>query len=162
MSGRLNSFSILALFGDETARDILQEVVNNPDIKLDFFSGKSSEPLSTILSAENYDLIFLDKSIESGINIDVIEIDAASHRGIDDVRAIKESVKLAPAESQYKVFIIDEAHMLTTEASNALLKTLEEPPNHVMFILATTNPEKLISTIRSRTTIVNFKKATKD
>ncbi len=100
-------------------------------------------------------------SIASGSNIDVIEIDAASHRGIDEVRALIESAKLAPARARNKVYIIDEAHMLTLEASNALLKTLEEPPANVYFILATTEPEKLIPTIRSRTTIVNFKKASK-
>jgi DNA polymerase-3 subunit gamma/tau len=100
------------------------------------------------------------KSITKGTNIDVIELDAASHRGIDDVRALRDAVKLAPANSRKKVYIIDEAHMLTTEAANALLKTLEEPPDHVMFILATTNPEKLIETIRSRVTNIVFKKAT--
>lgn len=99
-------------------------------------------------------------TIAKGTNLDVIEMDAASNRGIDDVRALRDAVKLAPAWARKKVYIIDEAHMLTTEASNALLKTLEEPPSHVMFILATTNPEKLIETIRSRATLVNFPKAT--
>jgi DNA polymerase-3 subunit gamma/tau len=101
-------------------------------------------------------------SITNGNNIDVIEMDAASNRGIDDVRALRDIVKLAPANSKAKVYIVDEAHMLTTEASNALLKTLEEPPAHVYFILATTNPEKLIDTIKSRTTLVQFTKATND
>ena len=99
------------------------------------------------------------KSITIGNNIDVIELDAASNRGIDDVRALREAVKLSAARAKKKVYIIDEAHMLTLEASNALLKTLEEPPSHVIFILATTNPEKLIGTIRSRTTNINFRKA---
>lgn len=97
-----------------------------------------------------------------GTNIDVIELDAASHRGIDDVRLIRDAVKLAPAKAKKKVYIIDEAHMLTPEASNALLKTLEEPPAHVFFILATTNPEKLLETIRSRIVNINFRKATAD
>lgn len=101
-------------------------------------------------------------SITKGTNMDVIELDAASHRGIDDVRALRDAVKLAPARARKKVYIIDEAHMLTTEASNALLKTLEEPPEHVMFILATTNPEKLIDTIRSRVTNIRFSKATRE
>jgi len=101
-------------------------------------------------------------SITNGNNIDVIELDAASHRGIDDIRTLREGVMLAPARAKKKVYIIDEAHMLTTEASNALLKTLEEPPAHVVFILATTNPEKLIETIRSRTFSINFKKATSE
>ncbi len=99
-------------------------------------------------------------SITKGANIDVLEVDAASNRGIDDVRSLRDAVKLSPASAQKKVYIIDEAHMLTTEASNALLKTLEEPPAHAIFILATTNPEKLIPTIRSRTTNIVFKKAT--
>ncbi len=99
------------------------------------------------------------KSITRGENMDVIELDAASHRGIEDIRTIKDAVKLSPARAKKKVYIIDEAHMLTTEASNALLKTLEEPPSHVMFIMATTNPEKLIDTVRSRSTNIYFKKA---
>ncbi|MEK7473018.1 MAG: DNA polymerase III subunit gamma/tau [Patescibacteria group bacterium] len=99
-------------------------------------------------------------SITNGTNIDVIEMDAASNRGIDDVRALRDIVKLAPANAKAKIYIIDEAHMLTIEASNALLKTLEEPPSHVYFILATTNPEKLIETIKSRTTSISFTKAT--
>lgn len=98
-------------------------------------------------------------SITKGNNLDVIEMDAASHRGIDDVRSLRDAVKLSPTLSRKKIYIIDEAHMLTTEASNALLKTLEEPPEHVVFILATTNPEKLIDTIRSRTTLIPFRKA---
>lgn len=101
-------------------------------------------------------------SITNGTNTDVIEMDAASNRGIDDIRTLRDAVKLAPLSSKSKIYIIDEAHMLTTEASNALLKTLEEPPAHVYFILATTNPEKLIDTIRSRTALVNFTKATPD
>jgi len=99
-------------------------------------------------------------SIGQDSNLDVLEMDAASHRGIDDVRALRDAVKLAPAKAKNKVYIIDEVHMLTSEAANALLKTLEEPPTHVYFILATTNPEKIIETIRSRTTFIPFKKAT--
>lgn len=102
------------------------------------------------------------KSIAAGNNIDVVELDAASNRGIDDVRSLRDSINLAAISAKKKIYIIDEAHMLTTEASNALLKTLEEPPAHVMFILATTNPEKLIPTIRSRTTNIVFNKASTD
>lgn len=101
-------------------------------------------------------------SITNGNNIDVIEMDAASNRGIDDIRTLRDAVKLAPSSSKAKIYIIDECHMLTTEASNALLKTLEEPPAHVYFILATTNPEKLIDTIKSRVTIIEFSKATSE
>lgn len=88
---------------------------------------------------------------------DIIEIDAASNRGIDEIRELREAVRTAPFSSPYKVYIIDEAHMLTKEAANALLKTLEEPPSHVVFILATTDPEKLPSTIVSRCQKVVFK-----
>lgn len=88
---------------------------------------------------------------------DIIEIDAASNRGIDEIRDLREAVRTAPFSSPYKVYIIDEAHMLTKEAANALLKTLEEPPRHVIFILATTDPEKLPQTIVSRCQKVVFK-----
>lgn len=81
---------------------------------------------------------------------DTYEIDAASNRGIDDIRALREEVHTMPFNSPYKVYIVDEAHMLTKEAFNALLKTLEEPPKHVIFMLATTEPEKLPDTVRSR------------
>lgn len=101
-------------------------------------------------------------AITKGSHMDVIEIDAASHRGIEEAKALIDSVRLAPINGKKKVYIIDEAHMLTTEAGNALLKTLEEPPPHVVFILATTNPEKLIPTIRSRAFPVNFKKGEAD
>ena len=88
---------------------------------------------------------------------DIIEIDAASNRGIDEIRELREAVRTAPFSSPFKVYIVDEAHMLTKEAANALLKTLEEPPSHVIFILATTDPEKLPSTIVSRCQKIVFK-----
>ena len=100
------------------------------------------------------------KSILSGQSMDVLEIDAASNRGIDEVRALRESVKFMPVEGRKKVFIIDEAHMLTTEAWNALLKTIEEPPAHVMFIFATTEIEKLPVTIVSRCQRYTFRRIT--
>lgn len=90
------------------------------------------------------------RDIELGRHPDVIEIDAASNRGIDEIRAIRESVKYLPSRGRKKVYIIDEAHMLTMEAFNALLKTLEEPPEHVVFILATTDPHRIPPTILSR------------
>lgn len=90
--------------------------------------------------------------------LDVIEIDAASNRGIDEARTLKEKVQVVPASSPYKVFIIDEVHMLTKEAFNALLKTLEEPPAHAIFVLATTEPEKIPETIISRTQRFDFRK----
>ena len=102
------------------------------------------------------------KSILTGQSMDVLEIDAASNRGIDEVRALRESVKFMPVEGRKKVFIIDEAHMLTTEAWNALLKTIEEPPAHVMFIFATTEIEKLPVTIVSRCQRYTFRRITSD
>jgi len=96
------------------------------------------------------------EAIAAGRFLDLIEIDAASNRGIDDVRELREKIKLSPSSGRYKVYIIDEAHMLTAEAFNALLKTLEEPPAHAVFILATTEPHKLPGTIISRSQRFNF------
>src|SRR6266568_3435869 len=90
------------------------------------------------------------QEIAAGNSVDVLEIDAASNRGIDEIRQLRETVRYLPARDRYKVFIIDEVHMLTTEAFNALLKTLEEPPPRSLFILATTEAHKLPATIQSR------------
>src|SRR3989344_3966978 len=98
-------------------------------------------------------------SVADGSHLDLIEIDAASNRLIEDVRDLREKIKLSPVSSRFKVYIIDEAHMLTREAFNALLKTLEEPPKHAIFILATTEPSKLPSTIISRVQRFNFQRA---
>ena len=89
-------------------------------------------------------------AIARGDDIDVIEIDAASNTGVDNVREVIENSQYRPARSRFKIYIIDEAHMLSKQAFNALLKTLEEPPSHVKFILATTEAEKLLPTILSR------------
>ncbi|MEF3245530.1 MAG: DNA polymerase III subunit gamma/tau [Caldisericaceae bacterium] len=97
------------------------------------------------------------QSIANGTSLDVIEIDAASNRGIDEIRDLKEKVQYVPVSSRYKVYIIDEAHMLTTQAFNALLKTIEEPPKNVVFILATTEPDKIPQTVTSRCEIFYFK-----
>jgi len=100
------------------------------------------------------------KEIAAGTSLDVIEIDAASNRGIDQIRELREMVRYAPAASRSKVVILDEAHMLTGEASNALLKTLEEPPERVIFVMATTEPENLVDTIRSRSQHFHFRALT--
>jgi len=100
------------------------------------------------------------KEIAAGTSLDVIEIDAASNRGIDQIRELREMVRYAPAASRSKVVILDEAHMLTGEASNALLKTLEEPPDRVIFVMATTQPEDLVDTIRSRSQHFHFRALT--
>ena len=93
---------------------------------------------------------------------DIYEIDAASNRGIDDIREIRDGVRVLPFESRYKVYIIDEVHMLTKEAFNALLKTLEEPPAHALFILATTETDKIPETVVSRCQVFSFKKPTRE
>jgi DNA polymerase-3 subunit gamma/tau len=96
--------------------------------------------------------------VNDGSAMDVYEIDAASNRGIDEIRDLRENVKFSPAQSRYKIYIIDEVHMLTNEAFNALLKTLEEPPPHVVFVLATTEPHKIPATILSRCQRYDFRR----
>lgn len=113
--------------------------------------GKTS--IARILAHEINELAYTDESI----HLDIIEIDAASNRRIDEIRDLREKVHIAPTSAKYKVYIIDEVHMLTKEAFNALLKTLEEPPAHVIFILATTELHKLPETIVSRTQRFTFK-----
>ena len=98
--------------------------------------------------------------IMQGRSLDLIEIDAASHRGIDEIRELRDGIRFSPVKEKYKVFILDEAHQLTKEAVNALLKTLEEPPSHAMFILATTEIHKMIPTIISRCQRFDFRKLT--
>lgn len=118
--------------------------------------GKTS--IARILAHEINKLPYTDESI----HMDIIEIDAASNRRIDEIRDLREKVHIAPTSAKYKVYIIDEVHMLTKEAFNALLKTLEEPPAHVVFILATTELHKLPETIVSRTQRFNFKAIASD
>jgi len=110
---------------------------------------KNGEPCGTCAPCE---------AISRGTGFNVIEIDAASNNGVDNIRDIREEVKYPPAEGRYKVYIIDEAHMLSTSAFNALLKTLEEPPEGVIFILATTDPQKIPPTIHSRCQRFDFKR----
>lgn len=102
------------------------------------------------------------RGIDNGSVLDVVEIDAASNRGIDDIRALREESAFTPAQAKYRVYIIDEVHMLTIEAFNALLKTLEEPPEHIVFILATTEVQKLPSTILSRCQRFDFRRISVD
>lgn len=101
-------------------------------------------------------------SVTNGAHVDIIEIDGASNRNIDDVRDLKEKIRLSPASARKKVYIIDEVHMFTTDSFNALLKTLEEPPSHAMFILCTTEKHKVPATIMSRCFTVEFRSATKE
>jgi DNA polymerase-3 subunit gamma/tau len=106
--------------------------------------GPTSEPCGECASCQ-------DLAPNGPGSLDVVEMDAASHRGIDDARELREKAMYAPASSRYKVYIIDEAHQLTVDAANALLKLIEEPPPHLMFVFATTEPDKILATIRSRT-----------
>ena len=106
--------------------------------------GPTSDPCGVCASC-------IDLAPNGPGSIDVVEMDAASHRGIDDARELREKAMYAPASSRYKVYIIDEAHQLTVDAANALLKLIEEPPAHLRFVFATTEPDKILATIRSRT-----------
>src|SRR5713101_2525291 len=130
--------------GKTTAARILAKALN-------CVNGPTAEPCGVCDSC---------KEIAAGSSLDVIEIDAASNRGIDQIRELREMVRYAPAAARSKVVILDEAHMLTGEASNALLKTLEEPPDRVIFVMATTEPENLVDTIRSRSQHFHFRALT--
>jgi DNA polymerase-3 subunit gamma/tau len=130
--------------GKTTAARILAKALN-------CVKGPTAEPCGECDSC---------KEIAAGTSLDVIEIDAASNRGIDQIRELREMVRYAPAASRSKVVLLDEAHMLTSEASNALLKTLEEPPDRVIFVMATTQPEDLADTIRSRSQHFHFRALT--
>ena len=114
--------------------------------------GVGKTTIARILASE----LNSTKDIKS--SLDILELDGASNRGIDEIRDLKDSVQYVPTSEKYKIFIIDEAHMLTKEAFNALLKTLEEPPSHVIFILATTEYQKIPSTISSRCQKYDFKR----
>jgi DNA polymerase-3 subunit gamma/tau len=137
-------FSGVRGVGKTTAARILAKALN-------CIKGPTPEPCGVCDSC---------KEIASGTSLDVIEIDAASNRGIDQIRELREMVRYAPAAARHKVVILDEAHMLTGEASNALLKTLEEPPDRVIFVMATTEPENLEDTIRSRSQHFHFRALT--
>jgi DNA polymerase-3 subunit gamma/tau len=134
-------FSGVRGVGKTTTARILAKALN-------CVKGPTAEPDGTCDSC---------REISAGNSLDVLEIDAASNRGIDQIRELREMVRYAPASSRYKVVILDEAHQLTDEASNALLKTLEEPPERVVFILATTRAEDLVETIKSRAQLFQFR-----
>ncbi|MDU0204601.1 MULTISPECIES: DNA polymerase III subunit gamma/tau [Paenibacillus] len=132
--------------GKTSTAKILAKAVN-------CLNGPAEEPCNACSACER---------ITDGAVMDVVEIDAASNRGVEEIRDIRDKVKYAPTEVRQKVYIIDEVHMLTTEAFNALLKTLEEPPAHVMFILATTEPHKIPATIISRCQRFDFRRVSMD
>ena len=120
--------------------------------------AKAVSCLSPLEDGEPDNACHLCQAIAEGRSLDLIEIDAASNRGIDEIRSLRDKARFAPSESAYKVYVLDEAHMLTDAASDALLKTLEEPPPHVIFILATTEPHRLPSTITSRCQRFDFRR----
>jgi DNA polymerase-3 subunit gamma/tau len=138
--------------GKTSSARIIAKAINCDN---NFFAGKgeSYEPCNTCSSCI---------SISNGNSPDIIEMDAASNRKIDEIRSLIENIKFAPILARYKVYVIDEVHMLTTEAFNALLKTLEEPPKSTIFILATTELDKLPKTIISRCITIHFAKATEE
>ena len=136
--------------GKTTMARLLAKAINCQQSKTQSLNDQfQTEPCNSCFSCTE---------INAGKSMDLIEIDAASNRGIDEIRNLKESAGTAASSSAYKVFIIDEVHMLTTPAFNALLKTLEEPPSHTIFILATTEPHKVPDTILSRVQRFEFKK----
>jgi len=139
------------VLGQDHIVNVLESAIKNNSIAHAYlFSGSRGTGKTTVARIFSRAIGTTDK--------DVYEIDAASNRGIDDIRELREGVSVLPFESLYKVYIIDEVHMLTKEAFNALLKTLEEPPAHALFILATTEKEKLPDTIVSRCQDFTFKK----
>ena len=167
-------------FEDVVGQDVIVKTLTNA-IKNDMVShaylfcgprgtGKTSiaKIYAKILNCLNLDGVKACEQCNSCIqinhnqNIDVIEIDAASNNGVDEIREIRNKISLVPSNSKYKIYIIDEVHMLTNQAFNALLKTLEEPPRHIIFIFATTEPHKIPTTILSRCQRFDFKKISED
>ncbi len=150
------------VIGQEPITDTLSKAIASGRISHAYLlsgpRGLGKTSVARILAHEVNKLLYTDEAI----HLDIIEIDAASNRRIDEIRDIREKVHIAPTSAKYKVYIIDEAHMMTKEAFNALLKTLEEPPAHCIFILATTEAHKLPQTIVSRTQRYNFKPVDKN
>lgn len=154
---KYRSKSLGEVIGQQHVTDILSRSIANGKISHAYLltgpRGVGKTSIARILAHDINDLVYQDESS----HLDIIEIDAASNNGVDDVRDLREKARIAPVSAKKKVYIIDEVHMLSKQAFNALLKTLEEPPEHVVFILATTNAEKLPHTIISRTQQFNFR-----
>lgn len=153
---KYRSKSLDEIVGQKGVVKALKAAINNNSLSHAYLftgpRGVGKTSIARILAFEINKTPYDSKNLP----VDIIEIDAASNRGIEEIRDLREKVKIAPISSPYKVYIIDEVHMLTTPAFNALLKTLEEPPEHVIFILATTEGHKLPETIISRTQRYNF------
>src|SRR3989344_5373057 len=148
--------------GKTSLARLLAKAVNCDDRTKEGRPSGSEEVLSAVARSDACAVCGSCKEIEDGRAMDLIEIDAASNRGIDDIRALNEGARFSSANGKHKVYVIDECHMLTKEASNALLKTLEEPPAKTLFVLATTEPHKVLPTIVSRVQKFDFKKLTTD
>lgn len=158
---KYRSKSFEEIVGQEGVVSALKNAIKNNKISHAYlFTGPRGTGKTSVARILAHEINELEYSLDQ-LPIDIIEIDAASNRGIEEIRELRERVRIAPISSKYKVYIIDEVHMLTTPAFNALLKTLEEPPAHVIFILATTESHKLPETILSRTQRYNFKLASK-
>ena len=154
---KYRSKSLSEIVGQKHITDTLSRAIKGGKISHAYLftgpKGVGKTSIARILAHEVNNLPYTDESV----HLDIIEIDAASNRRIDEIRDLRDKVHIAPTSAKYKVYIIDEVHMLTKEAFNALLKTLEEPPAHVIFILATTEAHKLPETIISRTQRFTFK-----
>lgn len=169
---KYRSQTLEELVGQQTVKSALKSALAEDKLAHAYLfygprgTGKTSTAriLAKIVNCENKEDKPCNKcptciSITEGSNMDVIEMDAASNRGIEDIRSLRENIKLSPSKAFKKVYIVDEVHMLSPDAFNALLKTLEEPPSHVLFILATTELAKIPQTILSRVQKLEFKQA---
>lgn len=146
-------YTFKEILGQDHIVSVLEAAIQNKSIAHAYlFSGSRGTGKTSIARIMASELGCVEE--------DIYEIDAASNRGIDDIRALRDSVHTLPFKSPYKIYIIDEVHMLTKDAFNALLKTLEEPPQHVIFMLATTEKDKVIDTIISRCQVFDFKRPT--
>ena len=151
--------SLSEVVGQEQITSVLANSLKNDKIGHAYlFIGPRGTGKTSVARILAHEINKFDYSLEDDY-LDIIEIDAASNRGIDDIRELRQRANIAPTKGKYKVYIIDEVHMLTKEAFNALLKTLEEPPEHVVFIMATTDAQKVPITITSRSQIYTFKLA---
>src|SRR3989344_288581 len=156
---KYRSRSLDDIVGQDHVTSILRNAIAKGKVAHAYlFTGRRGVGKTSIARIIAHEINKLPYNEESS-HLDIIEIDAASNNGVDDIRDLREKVTLAPLQAEKKIYIIDEVHMLSKPAFNALLKTLEEPPEHVVFILATTDVDKLPETIVSRTQKYTFKQA---